>query len=88
MDFEKLTDIEQAREKHVKVKKHFMRSQSKEIQNQLGSKMITLTNTPNIRKEKSKPKKTDTLGDIMNDWDEIAKYDNGPTARDQTKTGV
>ena len=27
-------------------------------------------------------------GDIMNDWDEIAKDDNGPTARDHTKTGV
>ena len=31
MDFEKLTDIEQAIEKHVKVKKQITRSQSKEI---------------------------------------------------------
>ena len=82
MDFEKLTDIEQAREKHVKVKKHFMRSQSKE--NQLGSKMITLTDTPKVGGKKGKPKKTDTIGDIMDDWDDIAKEDLGP----QAKTGL
>ena len=40
------------------------------------------------KNNKGKPKKTDTIGDIMNDWDDIAKDDDGPpTARGQTKTG-
>ena len=47
-------------------------------------KTITLKDTPKVGGKKSKPTKSDTIGDIMNDWDNIAKEDDGPpTARDQ-----